>query len=362
MTKTKLPLPTVTIEPGLPGVPYTLTAVHATKEGPLGPPGGSPGRYKAVATLHRPGTRLVEERNNSFESGLEGDSHLQMLGHGYEAVPSPSQIILEMQTPKRPHFEVVMTPNKRGFLAKLALSDFQAEGATDARKTAHHVIATALSGMSAHLDTPLRVFQLDVTEIATGTSSMSFVSPFLDVPCSLGTSGGGGDEFRAYASLYRESLNANSVLYQFLCLYKITEGIRKKRISKERVAKKANMPYVPPPPEVVPVNVADFVPWLNSIFPVAPAWTELRLVEIFRNEARGRRFSDLLGDQKVLTNLRNKIGHAFSAASADNVVNLDDVSLYDEVSGWLSLLKCMARRMMRNEFPNEFLANLTSKV
>ena len=96
----------------------------------------------------------------------------------------------------------------------------------------------------------------------------------------------------------------------------------------------------------------------DSIFQVVPQWTELRLLEIFRKDAVGRSFSDLIGEGKPLTNLRNRIAHAFSASSADNIVNLDDVALHDQVSGSLSLLKCMARKMLRNEFPNEFLPHL----
>jgi len=36
-------------------------------------------------------------------------------------------------------------------------------------------------------------------------------------------------EFRKYASYYREGLASNSLNYQFLCFYKIIEGIRKRR-------------------------------------------------------------------------------------------------------------------------------------
>ncbi len=37
------------------------------------------------------------------------------------------------------------------------------------------------------------------------------------------------DEFRLYASLYREALNSLSLRYQFLCYYKIAEGISARR-------------------------------------------------------------------------------------------------------------------------------------
>jgi hypothetical protein len=37
------------------------------------------------------------------------------------------------------------------------------------------------------------------------------------------------DEFRKYASFYRETLHSNSINYQFLCFFKIVEGIRNRQ-------------------------------------------------------------------------------------------------------------------------------------
>jgi len=215
-----------------------------------------------------------------------------------------------------------------------------------------------LSNLAVQLDMPLLVFQLDLHEQSTNSHWMAVTNPHFEIPPLIDSAYIGAREFRAYSSIYREALNSNSPLYKFLCLYKITEGIRKKRVAKAREAKKNGSSYTAPD-EVIPKDPGDSVAWLNSLFAMAPAWKDYHLDAIFPSTHRGRRFADLIGDDAPMTKLRNEIGHAFTASSGKEVTNLDNKDFYVQAQGWLPLLKCVARRMMRNEFPTEFLPKLT---
>jgi hypothetical protein len=345
----------VKMEPGLPGIPEYLITVFGKDGKELGPPSGSPGKYEAVFTTWRGTVRPIGEYEVTQGDNIRGDSHLMMAKPAYKPPGNPdaNEFRMALQTDRGEKFEIVGTANDKGFLAKVAVKEFDAASFHDAHEKAYRAATVMLSNLSLQLDMPLLIFQQDIQEVSTGSHWMVVVNPSFEIPPLIDSAMTGSAEFRSYASIYREALNTNSLLYMFLCLYKITEGIRKKRVAKEREAAKKGKEYRAPA-EVVPRDSAEFVPWLNSLYSVAPEWKEWHLGTIFGREA-GRRFLDLIGEDGPMTKLRNEIGHAFTASSGKEVTNLDSRGFQVEVERWLPLLKCMARRMLRNEFPTEFL-------
>jgi len=345
---------------GLPGLKQTVTVVRRTPEGPLGPPQGSPGKYRAVMTLQRPGFNLLPEGNASFEGGLVGNSHLAIAAPAYAPPNLPAATELEIPVVFEEigrRFLVVGLPNDQGFLQKVLVNDLDAESFADAHTIMSQVAGAVLSQFSVQLDVPLRVCQLDLTEISTGSALLMWTNPSLDTPLVVAPVQG-SREFRAYASLYREGLSTDSPLYQFLCFYKIVEGVKGRRVRAVREAKKGRQPEPTFPLEVVPNAPEDFVAWLQTIFQVSLPWTPQRLDAIFLPEVRGLSFSDALSKDRSLTKLRNRISHYLTGASADEVVDLDHASIHAEAQRFLPILKCISRKMLRNEFATEFLPHL----
>jgi hypothetical protein len=95
----------VSLDAGLPGLPAYLIRVFATKDGPLGPPTGSPGKYRALFTLQRPGFRPLSEREVTEGEHIVGDSHLAMAKPAYAPPGNENARHLEMGlilTPEKP--------------------------------------------------------------------------------------------------------------------------------------------------------------------------------------------------------------------------------------------------------------------
>ena len=154
---------------------------------------------------------------------------------------------------------------------------------------------------------------------------------------------------------YREALESSSPVYRFLCLFKIAEGIRKRR---ERAAADAVARGEKPmrlEPERIPQDSATFPIWLNGIYP-RRNWDDLTIESVFIVAARGRKINDLLN--RELTDLRNDVAHALSDETGTVALSVDEALHVVRVETWLPLLRCIVRRMMKNEFPKEFLSHL----
>jgi hypothetical protein len=142
-------------------------------------------------------------------------------------------------------------------------------------------------------------------------------------------------------------------VFQFLCFFKIIEGLRVRR---ERLAKEAlAVGRTPSRPlkEVIPAAKAEFVPWLLPLLHVNREWNEMTLTEIFVPEALGQKINRLIDDH--LRPLRNRVAHG-ALDEGEPVLSADEAMDLREVYKWLPLTKCIVRRMLKNEFPNEFLS------
>lgn len=348
-------------------MPEFTTFVGATAEGPLHDPRGSPGQYSAVLTLSRPGIRPLPEYEQRPSDALPGDSHIAITKPAYSPPGNPGATEVRMTSAGG---EVVFSglPNQRGFLAGFKVYPFDAESFMDAYAKAYARVAPSLSMWSAHLDLPLHVFQVDVLELATTNTMIGYVNPFPELPFAVPPGLKKDDDLDALSSIYREALNSNSLPYQFLCFYKIAEALKRRR---ERLAKAASRggPAYAEPIEVVPAKDEDFAKWLAAIFPVAaPSEEPFRTMYIetyLPQEARGKNLYDLLGFKKgvggVLTEVRDLVAHALTSAERGQpfeLLNLDDRLFHRKVHHWLPLMKAVARRMLKTDFPGNFLAHL----
>ncbi len=337
---------------GIPGVQSYLVVQPIPPGGTSNSPGGVPGLYRVVFTLSRPGFSPLPDNSFSFESGLEGDSHLAIAAPAYTPPPGGSytQILVRAFTPEG-SFVFRGIPNKKGFLGKIQIDELHAENLKDAAMKAFRALSSGLSNISIYLDVPLHVYQVDATELSTSTSLISILTPFPVTPLVAVPVETMGSDFRLYASLYREATSSNSPSYQFLCYFKIIEGIRVRHQRRASEAHARGAPIPSSPPEYIPAGPEGQRTWLASLFPLKQEWNEIALAEVFPQEAVGRKLNDVV--DKELDGIRNKIAHAI-LRSGEPTALIDDGHDGLLINKWLPLTKCIARAQLRNEFQEVF--------
>jgi len=141
-------------------------------------------------------------------------------------------------------------------------------------------------------------------------------------------------------------------VYRFLCLFKIVEGIRSRRnrVVQERLASgKTPLRFN----ERFPADLATFTTWLKPIY--QRQWEGLALEQMFRPEVKGKKFNYVIDTH--LTPLRNIVAHAI-LDSGELGMSADDLLKLQKISYWLPATRVLVRRMLRNEFPTEFLIHL----
>ena len=155
------------------------------------------------------------------------------------------------------------------------------------------------------------------------------------------------DDFRRYASLYREVLTANSFAYQSLCFFKIIEGVRFRRGSRNAIARKSGQPLTRQISRL-PRDRAACEKWLKAIFYGRPEWDPMSVDEIFPQEVFGRKISDVVENE--LRPVRVKVAHVV-LDSGEPALSADEGLDIQQITKWLPLTKCIARRMLKDEFP-----------
>lgn len=130
-------------------------------------------------------------------------------------------------------------------------------------------------------------------------------------------------------------MNSNSPNYQFLCLYKIIEGLRERRqrIRAQAAIDARALGAQPPsyPDERIPKERTEQVEWLNSILPLPQKMDDMALNSVFINDAIGRKISNLIDKSKELHNMRIKIAHAV-LESGEPTFSIDEGVYLDEVN------------------------------
>lgn len=340
---------------GTPGLPTYLILQNVFEKGDprnLGGPGGVPGPYRVVFTLGRPGFSPRREGSLSFESGLEGDSHLAIAPPAATVTGGdpPVKILVQATTPEGT-FILEGLPNKAGFLGKLVLESIEARDLKDACRRATATIGGFLSTVAVYSDIPLHIYQVDATEHSTGNTAVLYVNSYAPAAPGRLPATGLDPEFRLYAALYREALGSNSPSYQFLCLFKIIEGIQARNVRKVRESLEQGLPVPSKPRELIPATKADQLAWLATFFPPATSWDEMTLESTFPAEAVGKKVNRVVED--ILRPVRDQVAHTF-LDSGEATFSIDDPKERDAVLHWLPLTKCIARALIRNEFPGVF--------
>lgn len=348
---------TFSFEPtGLPGTETTVLVANVFEDPGdprnFGNPSGLPGLYRVVFTFSRPGRALHAERQISFEEGLEGDSHLAIAppAHAPPGHAPGTQLRIECMTPEG-RFVCFGIPNSQGFLGKIRFEPFAAKDQDDASDRAFRALASALSSITTFLDVPLHVHQTDVTELRTGNCSVTHVVPFREVPMLALPPEPLQEDFRLYASLYREGMNSDSPAYALLCAFKIIEGARARRDRRAAEQRQRGERPTSSPRITIPRTRPEQVAWLRQLFPVGYKWDALTLDSIFLPEVLGRRAEAVVMDE--LRQLRLKIAHAL-LDSGEPGIQLDGGQDRQEIRRWLPLARCLARAYMRTEFPRMF--------
>lgn len=359
-----LPLNATEFKAGLAGFPGQLQQLHVVNQFPSDDPrssipsGGAPGTYEVVFVLKRPGFPLVGERQVSFSSGLLGDSHLAICPPAYTP-PGGDDVdrILLRSIGDDGHFEFIGTANQNGFLGKLTSKSIRARDRFHAEEIAFRALAPSLSEYSLQLDIPLEIAQIETKDLSTESCHVTITVPFFDVPMIVAPLSRTEPDFRGVASLYREALNSNSPVYQFLCLFKIIEALRARRKKLQRAAKATNLNHTPSLSEVFPTAYHDIRTWLDTLFYVRPAWSLAALDSAVPLEVRGRSFDDVIGD--LLNPLRVNIAHAlFEDTGRELTISYDELTDTRKIAKLVPMVKCIVRRMMKTDFRDAFLAHI----
>lgn len=345
---------------GFPGQHQQFHAIFRFKEGdPRNdlPVMGAPGDYEVTFVLRRPGFPLLPEKQISFSVGHLGDSHLAIAKPAFAppGAPDADQILIHASN-EDGHFEFVGTPNKKGFLGKLTTRPFRARDRQHAEEIAYRALAPSLSEFSMHLDIPLEIGQIETKDLLTHSSHISLVTPQMEVPFAVNPTSAMLADYRGVASLYREALNSNSPVYQFLCFFKIIEALRARRKRMAREAKKIGKFYTPPV-ETLPRSPAEIKVWLDALFYARPEWDLMAVDSAVPADARGKTFDEVV--EIVLRPLRVNVAHAlFLDSGGELTSSSDDLLDRRKITQRLPLTKCIVRRMLKNEFAPSFLGHL----
>ncbi len=314
---------------------------------------GRPGKYRVIFVLKRPGRAYADENSLDFSLNDEGDSHLAITPPAFVHPTVPGVISVNLESGVA-EFKLKFAgrPNAKGFLGRIESPSFDAASFEDAESKAYHLLVRALSNLAGELDIPLYVHQIFVVEEQTGAMSLRLSVATQETPLSVSAVPQIGPEFSYYMGLYREALNSNSPVYRYLCFFKIIEGIRSRR---ERIIRETLASGQRPVRrlEKFPSDSVHLKDWLRSIY--SREWEDLALSQILRREAVGKKFGYVI--DTFLIPLRNRVAHAI-LDSGEPGISSDDLMELEKVIYWLPATRVVVRRMVRNEFPQEFLTHL----
>ncbi len=221
---------------------------------------------------------------------------------------------------------------------------------------AYRAIAPSLSEISMHLDVPLEIAQVETKDLLTHNVHISFVTPSIEVPLAINPTSRLMADYRGFASLYREAMNTNSPVYGFLCLFKMIEALKARRIRLERAARRQGSTYSRPN-EILPTTNAEVKVWLDGLFYAQPEWDLMALESAVPLEVRGRTIESVV--QEVLNPLRVDVAHALFTGKGGELTSSSDELLHlRQITKNLPLTRSIVRRMLKTDFPTEFLNHL----
>ena len=310
-------------------------------------PSGVHGQYNVVFKFAKPNHDPLVENHVSFDpTVIKGDSHL-FLGKGNYADFSDDQC----------HIEYTGFANSSGYLDRVETSEFEAENFKDALAKAYDGVAPLLSRVSVMLDIPLRIFTSIVTEKSSGNMITDLIPSYISKGGLQLTDFDIPDVLSGLLGIYRDGVNSNTPYYQFLCFYRIIEGLNVVKIRKERKSKKINDSSIqndqPTISEKIPSTGDEQVKWLNSLF-IEQTWSNLALEQIFPKDSVGKEISYIEEKGGPLYDLRAKIAHTFVETQSHEIFSPDKSSTVAAVSDWLPLCKCLAVYELKKQYSDFF--------
>ncbi len=141
------------------------------------------------------------------QAGTEPNSELPYAGAEYR---TGDEVI---------HFDGYV--NTQGRLARMVAPNVQATTFADAETKTLRAVHGLLSQLAVRFSVPIHVAKTEIMELATGNQRLALVMPYDKARFSSELNLAPSHDFTFYASLYREALNSNSPVHQFLCFYKI---------------------------------------------------------------------------------------------------------------------------------------------
>jgi len=245
--------------------------------------------------LSRPGYPLATEREHKFIDNIIGDSHISITKPLAERGPTDIESVLLNATSRLGYINFAGLPNEKGYLGKLVVDELVALNIEDAETQAYESLAPFLSGWSLHLDIPVHIETVQVTDLQSHVSSLRVRTPHFEMTFASGQSPALTDAFCQHASLYREGLNSNSGFYRFLCFYKIIESVSLRRGRINEAAKEKGE-QVRRFSEVVPSTKEELLVLLKRVYP----WRTGQLRSRTNGAGRGGGQKDRAGARKTL--------------------------------------------------------------
>jgi Methylamine utilization protein MauJ len=347
---------------GVPGEVQNLVVINIKAGEPL--PNSDahpwkPGQYRVQLMLGRPGHPTNSEYEHRFIGPNDGTSHMQIVKPLANRKPSDNDHMIWWssyidKTGKRVDLKFKGEANAQGFLSKFSTT-FEAKDPNEAAWTAHASLAPLLSGLAASADLPLFIETIDAIEIATGNAMLRIVAPFPEQVFGLGQLPHMSEDYCHYASLYREALQSSSSFYRFLCLFKIVEGLHKRRGRLTVEAKRqgtftSRKPLIP---ERIPSDKAEQIRLLKAVYSIRSnsPWDDMFIALTFPVESHGKSVKEVRDE--ILEKIRDTVAHAVML-DGEPGLSVDDLEDHWKVNKWLPLLRFMARLMLTNDFPAEF--------
>jgi hypothetical protein len=310
---------------------------------------GNLGKYKVQLLLSRPGYPLWAEREHKFIDGVNGDSHILIAKPAAHRLDKDAVQIHLHAVNASGEIAFKGLPNENGYLGKLVVDELIANDFNNAESRAYESLAPFLSAWSLHLDIPVNVHTIQVTELSSNVTSVRARAPHFEM-----TFGGGitpllSDEFCHHASVYREGMNTNSPFYRFLCFFKIIESIIARR-SKRNADNVANGHEIVRYHEAIPSTGDEAIRLLRLLFPWKATWDEVPLDELFPTEVRGKKVGSVVDR---FNKIRVGIAHAV-LDTGEIRISIDKLTNIQQVNKWLPLCRILARWLLRQEFTSEY--------
>lgn len=312
------------------------------------PPTGTSGFYRVVCTLGKPGAAEVEEGQVLSSDKLSGASYIRVLKHEHSDQRENFAVRFEL-TAAVGALECIGYINKYGCLAKIAAHRVQADTFSQAEAIFTDALKRWLSSTSIALDVPVELASVHTIELKTGNHQLEHFAPVHEQSWAAIPRFQNSPEYAFYASLYREGTNSNSPVYEFLCFFKVLEGLfaRRERLNQELVARGGTPRHFR---ERLPFVYDDAVAFLKLLFRDV-TWNKEIIDTIFIREVAGKRLSGILKEK--MRPLRNGVAHGVFGAS-ELTVDVDAELHVREVRRWLPITKVLVRYLLREEFPAEF--------